>query len=69
VDQRRGVAKFAGVGYDSRDGRRIQSVTPQFGISHQTEWTVLLFISWTSTDAIPKEAQYSPFDIETPEAP
>jgi hypothetical protein len=69
VDQRRAIAKFAAVGYGAKDGKHIESVTPQYGVSHKTQWTVLLFINWSRTDAIPREAQYSPFDVEAPEFP
>jgi hypothetical protein len=67
VDQRRAVAKFAAAGYRAKDGAHMNSAVPQFGISHKTEWTVLLFISWTRTDAIPHEAEYSPLDVQPPE--
>lgn len=67
--QRRGVAKFAATGYDAETGRHLGSTGPQYGFSHKTEWTVLLFISWTSTNAIPREEEFSPFDIQPPELP
>jgi hypothetical protein len=53
--QRRAIAKFAAVGYGAENGRLISSTAEQYGFSHKTEKTVLLFLSWTRTDAVPKE--------------
>lgn len=50
-----GVAKFAATAYDPKTGVLVASSGPQFGFSHRTEQTLLLFISWTSTDYKPKE--------------
>jgi hypothetical protein len=52
-DTRRGVAKFAAVAYDAKDGRFIAASEPQFGYSHETDWVVLLFFGWTTTDVTP----------------
>lgn len=46
----RGVAKFAMTGYDAKSGKLISSSDPQFGFSHETNHTVLLFFSWRSGD-------------------
>lgn len=69
VSQRRGVAKFAAVGYESDSGRHVGSTGAQYGFSHRTQWTVLFFIRWTRTDAIPREEDFSPYRIQPPELP
>jgi hypothetical protein len=48
-----GVAKFSMTGYDAKTGKLIASTDPQYGFSHQTNHTVLLFFSWRSGDAVP----------------
>jgi hypothetical protein len=48
-----GVAKFAATAYDAKDGALLGSADPQFGFSHNTKKTVLIFFSWTSNDALP----------------
>lgn len=53
--ERRGVAKFAGVGYDAKTGALIGATEPQFGFSHEKRFVVLLFISWEKRDFIPEE--------------
>lgn len=50
---RRGVAKFAALAYSAVDGRLIAASEPQFGYSHQTDWVILLFFAWTTTDVVP----------------
>lgn len=52
-DTQRGVAKFAAIAYDAVDGRLIAMSEPQFGYAHETDWIVLLFFAWTTSDAIP----------------
>ncbi|MPY69291.1 MAG: hypothetical protein GEU92_04320 [Alphaproteobacteria bacterium] len=53
--KRRAIAKFAAVGYGAGNGRLISSTAEQYGFSHKTEKTILLFLSWERTDAVPKE--------------
>lgn len=50
---RRGVAKFAAIAYDATDGRLIAASEPQFGYAHETDWVVLLFFAWTTSDVVP----------------
>lgn len=52
--RRLGVAKFAMTGYDAKQGGFESSSGPEYGYSHRTKWTVLLFISWTKDDLIPE---------------
>lgn len=49
----KGVAKFSMTGYDAKTGKLIASTDPQYGFSHQTDHTVLLFFSWRTGDAVP----------------
>lgn len=49
-----GVAKFAATTYGAQDGTLLGSADPQFGFSHNTKNTVLVFFSWTSNDTLPK---------------
>lgn len=64
--ERRGVAKFAATahgangGYDGATG-------PQFGISHDTDWVLLFFFSWSTDDLFPKETREKPLSIERPD--
>lgn len=51
--RRQGVAKFAATGYDARTGKLVASSASDFGLSEQTEWTVLFFLSWTTSDVGP----------------
>lgn len=48
--ERKGVARFAATSYGTADGRLIASAAPQSGYAHQKEWTVLLFVSWWTSD-------------------
>jgi hypothetical protein len=48
--QRIGTAKVAMTGFDQKDGTYKFTVGPDLGYSHQVQWTVLLFISWSSDD-------------------
>jgi|AGTN01.1.fsa_nt_gi hypothetical protein len=49
----KGVAKFAATAYDPRTGQLVVATGPQFGVSHLTERTLLLFINWTTDDIQP----------------
>ena len=51
--QEKGVAKFVATGYDAKTGKLIATTDPQYGFSHQTNHTVLLFFSWSTGDLIP----------------
>jgi len=52
----KGVAKFAITGYDAKKRNLVAAQEPQYGFSHNTQKTVLIFISWTDTDAMPDES-------------
>lgn len=56
-DEQKGVAKFAITGYDTKKGTLVTLVEPQYGFSHSTKKTVLVFISWTDSDYIPEDAE------------
>lgn len=62
--QRKGVAKFAGVAYDAKDGRLIGTSEPQYGFSHETRWVVLLLFSWEDTDMMPEPEQSQLVDAD-----
>ncbi len=51
--QDKGVAKFIATGYDAKSGKLIATSDPQYGFSHQTNHTILLFFSWESGDLVP----------------
>jgi len=51
--QDKGVAKFVATGYDAKTGKLIATTDPQYGFSHQTNHTVLLFFSWQTGDVTP----------------
>lgn len=52
-DKQTGIAKLALTGY-GKDGALAASSGPRYGASHDTQWTVLLFISWKDRDVLPK---------------
>jgi hypothetical protein len=52
-DRRQGVVKLALTSYDARTGALKTSQEPSYAFSHQTEWVVLLFVSWDSNDLMP----------------
>lgn len=53
-DQQQGIAKLAVTAYNADDGSFIASTSPEFGFSHETRWTVLIFLNWTTSDLIPE---------------
>jgi hypothetical protein len=53
--QMKGVAKAAVTGYDAKTGALAFSTGAAYGYSHDTEWTVLLLISWSHDDLIPEK--------------
>ncbi len=50
--QNKGVAKFVATGYDAQTGKLVSATDPQYGFSHQTNHTVLLFFSWQTGDVL-----------------
>jgi hypothetical protein len=67
-EERKGVAKFAAAGYGAEDGMLADASAPQYGFSHETEWIVLLFISWRTSDLLPESAREPIIDV-TPDWP
>ncbi len=61
--QDKGVAKFVATGYDAKTGKLIATADPQYGISHQTNHTVLLFFSWQSGDVLPANVDKNSLDV------
>jgi hypothetical protein len=55
--EEQGIAKFAAAALDAKEGTLRGSAGPAYGFSHQTQWVVLLFISWKRSDLIPEDAQ------------
>ena len=58
--ERVGVAKLAATSYAAADGKLIDSTGPQFGYAHEFEKTVLLFVTWRSTDVPEEPRSYLP---------
>lgn len=50
----KGVAKIAATAYDRTTGALVGAAGPQYGYSHQTDWTFLLFLSRTTDDLKPE---------------
>jgi uncharacterized protein DUF6655 len=50
-----GVSKLAATAYDTKTGAFEAANGPFYGFAHQTEYTVFLFMSWGTTDALPDE--------------
>ncbi|HEV7960584.1 MAG TPA: DUF6655 family protein [Rhizomicrobium sp.] len=61
--QDKGVAKFVATGYDAKTGKLIATTDPQYGISHQTNHTVLLFFSWQTGDVIPASVDQNSLSV------
>lgn len=61
--QDKGVAKFVATGYDAKTGKLIATTDPQYGISHQTNHTVLLFFSWQTGDLIPSSVDQNSLSV------
>jgi hypothetical protein len=51
----KGVAKFAAIAYDAKQGGNVTIQDPQYGFAHKAQKTVLIFVSWTDDDALPDE--------------
>lgn len=62
--ERKGVAKFAGVGYSAKDGKLTGASGEQYGFSRETRWVVLLFFSWETGDYLPEDQRAPAFDVE-----
>jgi hypothetical protein len=60
---RQGVVKIAAFGYNTSDGKLIDTTDPRFGYSHQYERTVLFFFTWRTSD-LPEEKNSSLLDLE-----
>jgi len=54
TDTQEGIAKFAFVSYDTAKGALVQSEEPQYGFSHNTKKTLLVFVSWNDNDILPE---------------
>lgn len=67
--ERRGVAKFAGVGYDAKSGELLSVSGPQFGFSHETRFGLLLFFSWERRDFIPEDADRGGLPVSRDDLP
>lgn len=52
-DRRQGVVKLALTSYDAKSGALRSSQAPTYAFSQQTEWVILLFVSWDSNDLMP----------------
>ena len=61
--QDKGVAKFVATGYDAETGKMITTTDPQYGFSHQTNHTVLLFFSWQTGDLLPPDADQNALSV------
>lgn len=61
--QDKGMAKFVATGYDAKTGKLIATTDPQYGISHQTNHTVLLFFSWQTGDLVPADVDKNSLSV------
>jgi hypothetical protein len=53
--EQKGVAKFAATAYDAKKGSLLTAQDPQYGFSHKTKKTVLIFVTWTDEDGLPDD--------------
>lgn len=65
--QQQGVAKFAAIAYNTKDGKAQSISGAEFGASHVTDWTVLFFISWSTNDVKPDDIGDKPLEIDRPD--
>jgi hypothetical protein len=65
--QESGVAKFAAVSYETKNGEAESLTGPQYGASHQTDWTVLFFFSWSTNNVKPDDISDKPLEVERPD--
>jgi hypothetical protein len=54
-EDQKGVAKFVMTGYDAKTGLLTATQDPQYGFAHRVKKTVLIFISWTESEALPTD--------------
>jgi hypothetical protein len=66
VEERQGVAKFAAIAFDAKDGGLVGAAEPAFGYSHRKRWKVLLFFSWITQDIVPDEKQDDDSSLDLP---
>jgi len=52
-DRRQGVVKLALTTYDAKSGALRSSQEPAYAFSHQTDWVVMLLVSWETNDLMP----------------
>jgi len=48
-----GVAKLAATAFDRETGVLVASSGPKLGFSSKTDWTLLLLLTWETTDILP----------------
>jgi hypothetical protein len=61
--QDKGVAKFVATGYDAQTGKLVTTTDPQYGFSHQTNHTVLLFFSWQTGDLVAPDVDQNSLSV------
>lgn len=63
-DMSQGVVKIAATAYDAHSGSLVESAGPAYGFSHVVNWTLLLFLTWDSTDVLPEGTRPEPVPWE-----
>jgi hypothetical protein len=63
--QDKATAKFVATGYDAKTGKLIATSDPQYGFSHQTNHTILLFFSWQTGDLIPPDIDQNQLSVSS----
>ena len=56
-EEQKAIAKFAITGYKVNEGTLVDAQPPQYGFSHNTKKTLLIFISWKDSDYLPEDAE------------
>ncbi|KAA5606172.1 hypothetical protein F1188_07025 [Roseospira marina] len=59
-DLAQGVAKIAATAYDAETGALVASTGPTYGFSNKAVWTLLLVLTWDTSDLIGDDARPSP---------
>ncbi|HEU5048419.1 MAG TPA: DUF6655 family protein [Rickettsiales bacterium] len=57
TEEQKAVAKFGVTAYDTKKGALVSAQDPQYGFSHNTKKTLLIFVSWRDSDYLPENAE------------
>lgn len=59
-DMAQGVAKLAATAYDAHNGALVKSAGPEHGFAHKIQWTLLVVVTWDSSDLMARGTRPDP---------